>query len=123
MTHQLDADGFFIHCVQRRCAEKRMDFFLVEPLWIRAFLEAFDALAEAYLAGVRWEAAGELEARAARLLAGLFLARVDGKSPVEYITAESDRDVVRTTALPFIAEPPRSVHALRMAWADRLGVE
>ena len=42
MTHQLDADGFFIHCVQRRCAEKRMDFFLVEPLWIRPFLEAFE---------------------------------------------------------------------------------
>jgi hypothetical protein len=42
MTHQLDADGFFIHCVQRRCAEKRMDFFLVEPLWVRTFLEAFE---------------------------------------------------------------------------------
>src|ERR1051325_3359176 len=42
MTHQLDADGFFIHCVQRRCAEKGMDFFLVEPLWVRAFLEAFE---------------------------------------------------------------------------------
>jgi hypothetical protein len=42
MTHQLDADGFFIHCVQRRCAEKGLDFFLVEPLWVRAFLEAFE---------------------------------------------------------------------------------
>ena len=42
MTHQLDADGFFIHCVQRRCAEKRLDFFLVEPIWIRPFLEAFE---------------------------------------------------------------------------------
>lgn len=42
MTHQLDADGFFIHCVQRRCAERRLDFFLVEPLWVRAFSEAFE---------------------------------------------------------------------------------
>jgi hypothetical protein len=42
MTHQLDADGFFIHCVQRRCADKRMDFFLVEPLWIKPFMEAFE---------------------------------------------------------------------------------
>lgn len=40
MTHQLDADAFFIHCVQRGCAERGMDFFLVEPLWARAFLEA-----------------------------------------------------------------------------------
>lgn len=42
MTHQLDADGFFIHCVQRRSAEKRLDFFLVEPIWVRHFLEAFE---------------------------------------------------------------------------------
>src|SRR5688500_12548628 len=42
MTHQLDADGFFIHCVQRGCAERGMDFFLVEPLWVKAFLEAFE---------------------------------------------------------------------------------
>src|SRR4051812_30133000 len=42
MTHQLDADGFFIHCVQRRCAEKGMDFFLVEPVWVRAVLESYE---------------------------------------------------------------------------------
>lgn len=41
MTHQLDADGFFIHCVQKGCAERGMDFFLIEPLWVRAFHEAF----------------------------------------------------------------------------------
>lgn len=42
MTHQLDADGFFIHCIQRLCAERGMDFFLVEPLWVKAFLEAYE---------------------------------------------------------------------------------
>lgn len=41
MTHQLDADGFFIHSIQKGCAERGMDFFLVEPLWVKAFLEAF----------------------------------------------------------------------------------
>jgi hypothetical protein len=41
MTHQLDADGFFIHCVQKGCAERGMDFFLVEPLWATVFFEAF----------------------------------------------------------------------------------
>jgi hypothetical protein len=38
----LDADGFFIHSVQRNCAERGLDFFLVEPLWVKAFLEAFE---------------------------------------------------------------------------------
>jgi hypothetical protein len=39
MTHKLDADDYFIHCVQRHCAEARLNFFLVEPLWVEAFYE------------------------------------------------------------------------------------
>ena len=52
----------------------------------------------AYLGGVDWEPPAALEARAARLLPGLFLARVDGKSPVEYVTAETDKERVRRVA-------------------------
>ena len=40
MTHKLDADDYFIHCVQRHCAEARLNFFLVEPLWVEVFFEA-----------------------------------------------------------------------------------
>jgi hypothetical protein len=39
MTHKLDTDDFFIHEVQRLCAEARLNFFLVEPLWVEPFLE------------------------------------------------------------------------------------
>ena len=48
------------------------------------------------------------------------LARVDGKSPVEYVTAEADRERVRLAARPLILEPPASVTAVRDAWAERL---
>jgi hypothetical protein len=41
MTHKLDADDFFIHCVQRTCAEMRLGFFLIEPLWVECFLDRF----------------------------------------------------------------------------------
>ena len=37
MTHKLDADDLFIHSVQRFCAEARLNFFLVEPLWVESF--------------------------------------------------------------------------------------
>ncbi len=40
LTHALDTDDFFIQRVQRRCAEAGLNFFLVEPLWAPAFLEA-----------------------------------------------------------------------------------
>jgi hypothetical protein len=42
MTHKLDADDWFIHCVQRACADRRLNFFLVEPLWVESFLHEFD---------------------------------------------------------------------------------
>jgi hypothetical protein len=39
MTHKLDADDFFIHCVQQHCARRSLNFFLIEPLWVEAFYE------------------------------------------------------------------------------------
>ena len=63
-------------------------------------------MAETYRAGVIWESPGALEARVARLLPGLFLARVDGKSPVEYITSEADKDRVRRVARALLVTPP-----------------
>ena len=40
------------------------------------------------------------------LLPGLFLARVDGKSPVEYVTEDWQRDAVRRTARALLQNPP-----------------
>ena len=101
-----------------------LNHLLLKCLWNRpaapAFLAAFDALAGAYLSRVSWEAPGEVEARAARLLPGLFLARIDGKSPVEYVTEESHRDLVRATATPLILEPPRTLQDIRRAWSESL---
>lgn len=39
MTHKLDTDDFFIHQIQRLCAEARLNFFLIEPLWVEQFLQ------------------------------------------------------------------------------------
>lgn len=81
-----------------------------------AFLGCFAALADAYLAGVAWETRGGLEARAARLLPGLFLARVDGKSPVEYITAEGVKNRVRRVARFLLAHPPAVLAEVAERW-------
>ena len=80
------------------------------------YLASFDALATAYLAGVDWEAPAAFEARVAGLLPGLLLARIDGKSPVEYITDESDRALVRRIARQFLLEPVARLALLHAAW-------
>lgn len=72
------------------------------------------------IAGISWEPADALEGRAARLLPGLLLARVDGKSPVEYITTETDRNHVRRAARTLLTDPVDHLGAVRSAWADEL---
>jgi len=101
-----------------------LNHLLLKCLWTPAardgFLRCFAALADGYLAGVTWEPAGEAERRAARLLPGLFLARVDGKSPVEYITAETDRDRVRRVARALLAAPVERLADVAAAWREDL---
>jgi aminoglycoside phosphotransferase (APT) family kinase protein len=101
-----------------------LNHLLLKCLWTPSaaagFLACFDALATAYIARIGWEAPVALEARAARLLPGLFLARVDGKSPVEYITAEHDRNRVRRTARALLAHPVEELDEVRQAWTKEL---
>ena len=89
---------------------------LWRPHWHVRYLACFDALASAYLSGVTWEPAIALEARAAHLLPGLLLGRVDGKSPVEYLTREDDRDRVRRVARALLLDPVDDLSRVRSAW-------
>ena len=81
------------------------------------FLRCFDALSAAYLEGVAFEG---VEARTASLLPALLLARVDGKSPVEYLTAESQKSAVRRFAGSFMEKPVSSLSEVRKAWQESL---
>jgi aminoglycoside phosphotransferase (APT) family kinase protein len=53
----------------------------------------------------------EIEARVAALLPCLMLARVDGKSPVEYLV-NTARDTVRQLAIPLIRRPETTVETV-----------
>lgn len=81
------------------------------------YLEAFRALFRAYLGGVVWEPQVDLEGRAAHLLPGLFLARVDGKSPVEYLPDDARR-TVRNAARDMLAKPVARLDAIADLWED-----
>ena len=90
------------------------------PQWQSRYIESFDALASSYLGSVTWEASADIEARAAHLLPGLLLGRVDGKSPVEYITTDLQRDRVRRVARGLLLSPIDSLTGVRTAWQSEL---
>jgi aminoglycoside phosphotransferase (APT) family kinase protein len=86
------------------------------PEWTDFYAAGFAALKTAYLAGVTWEKARDIDRRIARLLPMLFLARVDGKSPVEYLTDDADKSFVRAAAMQMIVEPPGNLDVLADAY-------
>ena len=96
-----------------------LNHLLLKCCWVpRAqarFLACFEALAGAYLAV---HAPAGLEERAATLLPGLLLARVDGKSPVEYLTAGAQKDRVRRVARALLLAPPSTLAEVRLAWQE-----
>lgn len=85
------------------------------PAYDRQFVECYFALAGDYLACVDWESADTVEARAAALVPALLLARVDGKSPAEYLTDEADRDRLRRIATRFLQAPATRLEAVATA--------
>jgi len=101
-----------------------LNHLLLKCLWNPAatdgYLACFRTMTKAYARGVDWEDPEALEARTAALLPALFLARVDGKSPVEYVTMESDRDKVRRCARGLLASPPLRLDEILHAWRAEL---
>lgn len=91
-----------------------------KPAHAASYLEAQGRLRAAYLEGVAWESPDALQARAARLAAGILLARVDGKSPAEYLREETDRAFVRETARGLILADVDSLQDLATKWGRAL---
>jgi hypothetical protein len=74
----------------------------------------------AYLPTIAWEDPAALERRCAALLPGLALARVDGKSPVEYLTEEGDRETVRRFAIPLLRRSVGTLGEVMERWRQAL---
>jgi aminoglycoside phosphotransferase (APT) family kinase protein len=77
---------------------------------------SFRGLTETYRQGVTWERISDLDARTASLLPALLLARIDGKSPVEYMTDELRRNRTRRFARRMLNEPSADVVAVWSQW-------
>jgi aminoglycoside phosphotransferase (APT) family kinase protein len=96
---------------------------LARPASRLQYLQSFTALSTAYLEQVDWEPREALEYRAATLLPALLLARVDGKSPVEYLTDESARQLARGATIEWIQTPSVELADLARRWHEAIAFE
>lgn len=101
-----------------------LNHLLLKCVWspphAASFIAAFEAMRLAYFAQVNWEDAGALDKRTAGLLSAFLLARVDGKSPVEYITDAKQKDFVRGAAREFLLEPELTLSVLADRWHKKV---
>jgi len=74
---------------------------------------------QAYHPFVTWESVEDLNARICVLLPALMLARVDGKSPVEYLSSD-EQDIVRAIALRLIKTPVHQLNELLQIVGEQL---
>ncbi|HKP67425.1 MAG TPA: phosphotransferase [Casimicrobiaceae bacterium] len=89
---------------------------VARPARALEYLECYRAFASAYIDGVTWEPREAIEARIATLLPALTLARIDGKSPVEYLTDEGIRRQVRSAARALIIEASPKLEVIATYW-------
>ncbi len=101
--------------------------FLLNHLLLKAIHRQPQAQQFVHLAQIAWRAYAEnigmekfkfIAPTVPALLPLLLLARIDGKSPVEYLTRESDKELVRRFALNSILSPRPTTEALCLAFSD-----
>ena len=92
-----------------------LNHFILKALYVPSCLASYLGLCQsfwdAYQKAISWEEIADFEARLCRLLPLLMVARIDGKSPVEYLETRQ-QDMIRSLALQLVSEEPRSLSDL-----------
>ncbi|WP_160147404.1 phosphotransferase [Caballeronia pedi] len=85
------------------------------PNALAALIASFEKLVAHYVPHIMWTKPDVLLGRVASLLPALLLARVDGKSPVEYLD-ENRRARVRIAAIELLGRPDSTLDDITTFW-------
>jgi 5-methylthioribose kinase len=98
--------------------------YLKSLLWKNKFNECLslcEAVIKSYFAVLGQKVEGELELRTGRLLLMLMLARIDGKSPVEYFAERKEEiNFVRTFVYELLPKDNYQIGHIHKNWAVRM---
>lgn len=101
--------AFFLNHMLLKC--------LVNPHLKTRYLDCYGRFFDGYFCNDGMEA---IEQRAAALLPALLLARVDGKSPVEYLVSERLKQLIRDFSPPLILAPQQKLARIAELWGEAL---
>lgn len=87
------------------------------------FLNLLVNLNQLYIQTINFTDKNRLERNAVQLLGILFLARVDGKSPAEYITSEKDKTRIQNISYTLIKENISKMEDVKAVALDELSIK
>ena len=79
------------------------------PAHRNEFLATVQMMMKRYLSNITYISADEIESATTRLLGFMLLARVDGKSPAEYIVAENEKQSVRSLGMTILHDGLKTI--------------
>lgn len=89
--------------------------------WADQTLKMLSTMIKRYFCRVDFMDARVLEYRAVQTLGFLFLARIDGKSPAEYIQSDDDKKLIRETATQIINDDLNSFNDVLACLSEKIG--
>lgn len=99
-----------------------LNHLLLKSIWCKPVIEdllaSFSSAYESYFLHLDWENKSEFEARVCAYLGVLLLARIDGKSPVEYIVDEAEKDFVRQMGFYILNNNISKLDEVRRFWRE-----
>jgi hypothetical protein len=93
---------------------------LWRPRWQSRYLDCHRRFRGAYLAGAGWLEQRELDRRIARLHLAMLVARVAGRSKVEYITEPGVQERVKKFAVDHLLGKVERTDDIAMLWEQAL---
>lgn len=93
---------------------------LWRPQWKNLYLQCHQQFIETYLANPGWLGRDELESRITRLHLAMLLARVAGRSPVEYLTAPADKALVTAFAVDHLKVGTEALGDVARDWRRQI---
>lgn len=88
------------------------------PESLHKYMEVAKSFWQSYRTFFNKTYAEDLEERTIKLLPMLMLARVDGKSPAEYITDKESKGHIRAFTYPLISRPENNLNSFIRLWKD-----
>ena len=95
---------------------------LWKPKWKNSYLKCHERFRETYFANAKWLNPTELEQRVTQLHLGMLIARVAGRSKVEYISDIETQELVKSFSTRHLIDQVATTGEVALLWDEILNV-